>query len=237
MYVFAEVKAVRDDAAPHGSFEVILSAPTLDRDGEVIDAKAFDPLPDHITFDVDHGMSTSTTIASGRPYYDADVLKVRARSPRSLVLRRSGRWCRKATSGRPPSRSCPPIGNARTAPITSPRPSCSMVRSCRSRATARRACSRRSRTPSASPRTRRSAAWACTTSRSPTAWTASSTAEPAAWTGARRRASNARRTSRVATRGPTTQGGTGAFSLFPATPLRSTPSTNLSTHSRKRIRD
>jgi hypothetical protein len=93
MYVFAEVKAVRDDAAPHGSFEVVLSAPTLDRDGEVIDAKAFDPLPDHITFDVDQGMSTSTTVASGRPYYEADVLKVsgtfssipRAEEVRTLV--------------------------------------------------------------------------------------------------------------------------------------------------------
>ena len=94
MYVFAEVKASSpDDAAPHGSFEVILSAPTLDRDGEVIDAKAFEPLPEHITFDVDHGMSTSTTVASGRPYYDGDVLKVsgtfssipRAQEVRTLV--------------------------------------------------------------------------------------------------------------------------------------------------------
>jgi HK97 family phage prohead protease len=94
MYVFAEVKAAPpDDASPHGCFEVILSAPTLDRDGEVIDGKAFDPLPDHITFDVDHGMSTATTVASGRPYYDGDVLKVngtfssipRAQEVRTLV--------------------------------------------------------------------------------------------------------------------------------------------------------
>ena len=60
--MFAEVKAVpTDDASPHGGLEVILSAPTLDRDGEVIDGKAFDPLRDHITFDIDHGMSTATT--------------------------------------------------------------------------------------------------------------------------------------------------------------------------------
>ncbi len=58
-----------------GEFEAILSAPTLDRDGEVIDAKAFDPLPDHITIDVDHGMSVGTTVGSGVPVYDGDLLK------------------------------------------------------------------------------------------------------------------------------------------------------------------
>jgi hypothetical protein len=75
-YLSAEVKAVDDDTSPNGAFEVILSAPTLDRDGEVIDAKAFDPLPDHITFDIDHGMSVSTTVGSGVPTYDGDLLKV-----------------------------------------------------------------------------------------------------------------------------------------------------------------
>jgi HK97 family phage prohead protease len=63
-----------DDA---GMFEAILSAPTLDRDGEVIDPKAFEPLPDHITIDIDHGMSVGTTVGSGVPYYDGDVLKFR----------------------------------------------------------------------------------------------------------------------------------------------------------------
>jgi hypothetical protein len=74
--VAAEVKAV-DSTNPNGEFEVILSAPTLDRDGEVIDAKAFEPLPDHITFDIDHGMSVSTTVGSGVPRYDGDLLKVK----------------------------------------------------------------------------------------------------------------------------------------------------------------
>lgn len=75
-YLTAEVKAV-DGTNPNGEFEVILSAPTLDRDGEVIDSKAFDPLPDHITFDIDHGMSVSTTVGSGVPRYDGDLLKVK----------------------------------------------------------------------------------------------------------------------------------------------------------------
>lgn len=76
-FALATVKAVDDDDSPNGSFEVILSAPTLDRDNEVIDAKAFEPLPDHITFDIDHGLSTATTVGSGQPYYEDDMLKVR----------------------------------------------------------------------------------------------------------------------------------------------------------------
>lgn len=69
-YLMGTVKALDDANDPNGSFEVVLSAPTLDRDGEIIDAKAFDPLPDHITFDIDHGMSVSTTVGSGVPRYD-----------------------------------------------------------------------------------------------------------------------------------------------------------------------
>jgi HK97 family phage prohead protease len=57
---------------PNGAFEVILSAATLDRDGEVIDKGAFDPLPDHIPFDIDHGMTVATTVGSGTPYYAED---------------------------------------------------------------------------------------------------------------------------------------------------------------------
>lgn len=57
---------------PHGEFDVILSATTLDRDGEIIDSRAFDPLPDHVPFDIDHGMTVQTTIGSGAPYYAED---------------------------------------------------------------------------------------------------------------------------------------------------------------------
>jgi hypothetical protein len=93
MFALGEVKAVEDAAEPNGSFDVILSAPTVDRDGEVIDARVFEPLPDHITFDIDHGMSTATTVGSGTPYYDGDVLRVkgtyssipRAQEVRTLV--------------------------------------------------------------------------------------------------------------------------------------------------------
>jgi phage head maturation protease len=91
-FALAEVK-VLDSESETGEFEVILSAPTLDRDGEIIDAKAFEPLPDHITFDIDHGLSTATTVGSGTPRYEDDLLIVkgtfssipRAQEVRTLV--------------------------------------------------------------------------------------------------------------------------------------------------------
>lgn len=65
------VDAVESDE-PNGAFEVVLSAPTLDRDREVIDARAFDPLPDHVPFDIDHSMTVTGTVGSGTPYYSED---------------------------------------------------------------------------------------------------------------------------------------------------------------------
>lgn len=92
-FLTGNVKALDNDPDGPGTFEVVLSAPTLDRDGEVIDGKAFEPLPDHITFDIDHGLSTATTVGSGVPRYDGDLLKVtgtfssipRAQEVRTLV--------------------------------------------------------------------------------------------------------------------------------------------------------
>lgn len=74
----AIVKDVSDEDSGTGEFEVVLSAATLDRDGEVIDSRAFDPLPDHIPFDIDHGMTVTTTVGSGTPSYnDAGQLIVK----------------------------------------------------------------------------------------------------------------------------------------------------------------
>lgn len=59
-----------DDEFP-GSFEVILSAPTKDRDGETLSPDEWkQPLPEHITFDADHGMSVASTVGSGVPRID-----------------------------------------------------------------------------------------------------------------------------------------------------------------------
>lgn len=76
-FLMAEVKAVDTEDDPNGGFEVILSAPTVDRDGEVVDGKAFEPLPPWINFDLDHAMTVEKTVGSGVPYYDGDVLKVK----------------------------------------------------------------------------------------------------------------------------------------------------------------
>lgn len=75
--VEVSIKAVADSKDPNGEFEAVLSAPTLDRDGEIVAPKAFDPLPDRIGIDIDHLMSVRGTVASGEPYYDGDVLKFR----------------------------------------------------------------------------------------------------------------------------------------------------------------
>jgi hypothetical protein len=56
-----------DDAFP-GTFEVILSSPTKDRDGDTLLPDEWKmPLPEKITFDSDHGMSVATTVGSGTP--------------------------------------------------------------------------------------------------------------------------------------------------------------------------
>lgn len=86
-FLLGEVKAAGDDDGKGpGEFEVILSAPTLDRDGEVVDSKIFEPLPDHITFDIDHGMSVATTVASGVPSYD-DEGRLRVKGTYSSIPR------------------------------------------------------------------------------------------------------------------------------------------------------
>lgn len=57
-----------------GEFHVILSAQTLDRDGDVLKSEDWEtPLPDHITFDQDHGMSVKDTIGSGVPFINPET--------------------------------------------------------------------------------------------------------------------------------------------------------------------
>lgn len=91
-FALAEVKSV-DDESKFGSFEAILSAPNTDRDNEIVQKGAFGDLPPHITIDTDHGLTMATTIGSGTPYYDGDLLKIkgtfssipRAQEARALV--------------------------------------------------------------------------------------------------------------------------------------------------------
>ena len=87
--------AVDDAESATGKFDVILSAETLDRDGDELKSAEWKlPLPDHITFDTDHGMSVATTVGSGVPFIHEDgTLRVsgtyssipRAQEVRTLV--------------------------------------------------------------------------------------------------------------------------------------------------------
>jgi HK97 family phage prohead protease len=86
-FALAEVKSI-DNADPVGSFEAILSAPTLDRDGEIIDAKAFDPLPASVPVHAFHDFHDP--IGRGVPTYEGDVLILRGRfasTPRAQEIR------------------------------------------------------------------------------------------------------------------------------------------------------
>jgi HK97 family phage prohead protease len=73
-FALAEVKATDSENA-NGEFEVILSAETVDRDGEIIDAKAFEPLPESIPFHAFHDFNDP--IGRAVPFYDGDMLKAR----------------------------------------------------------------------------------------------------------------------------------------------------------------
>lgn len=82
----AEVAPVLDsdelssvDGRSYGEFDVILSTADRDRDGDELRADEWkQPLPDHITFDSDHGMSVSSTVGSGQPFLNgAGQLQVR----------------------------------------------------------------------------------------------------------------------------------------------------------------
>lgn len=74
--MFATIKSTAGTDGP-GTFEATLSVSTLDRDGEIVDIGAFEPLPARINIDVDHAMSVEKTIGSGVPYYDNGVLKIK----------------------------------------------------------------------------------------------------------------------------------------------------------------
>jgi HK97 family phage prohead protease len=83
-----EVKAIEDGTDPNGEFEAILSVPTVDRDGEVIDGRAFEPLPAEIPIHKFHDFSSP--VATATPFYEGDILKARGTfdpDPESQAIR------------------------------------------------------------------------------------------------------------------------------------------------------
>lgn len=88
----AAVAPVEESTNPNGEFDVILSAQTLDRDGDILKSDEWKlPLPEHITFDLDHEMSVAGTVGSGTPFINEDGnLQVRgtfASTPRAQEVR------------------------------------------------------------------------------------------------------------------------------------------------------
>jgi HK97 family phage prohead protease len=71
-FLLAEVKTTGDEGE---EFLAILSAPTLDRDKEIIDENAFAPLPESIPVHLYHDFSNP--VGRAVPFYDEGVLKVR----------------------------------------------------------------------------------------------------------------------------------------------------------------
>lgn len=63
-------------AAAHdqGGFTAIASAPTLDRDGEIIDPGAFEPLPASVPVHVDHTWTVASVVGRGVPRYGGGQL-------------------------------------------------------------------------------------------------------------------------------------------------------------------
>lgn len=84
----ASITPVANPDDPAGEFEVILSTPDKDRDGDVLlPAEWKTPLPGRITFDLDHGMSVGTTIGSGVPHLDEQTGNLIVRGRFSTIPR------------------------------------------------------------------------------------------------------------------------------------------------------
>lgn len=88
--IYADVKAL-ETSDPNGAFEAVLSTGIVDRDGEIVVAGAFNPLPKSIPIHVNHEfMDVSKVVGRGEPFYDGDVLKVKgvfASTPDAQMVR------------------------------------------------------------------------------------------------------------------------------------------------------
>jgi uncharacterized protein len=77
-HLFATVKAVATEDGP-GEFEAILSTKALDRDGEVVDPHAFDPLPASIPIYFEHNWkSGAAPVGRGVPVVVGDEIHLKA---------------------------------------------------------------------------------------------------------------------------------------------------------------
>lgn len=65
------------DGEGHGAFEAVLSTASVDRDGEVVEAHAFEPLPESIVIHTDHVFSVANAVARAVPSYEDGRLILR----------------------------------------------------------------------------------------------------------------------------------------------------------------
>ena len=66
------------ESADGGGFTAVASTPSLDRDGEVLAAGCFSPLPSSVAVHLDHGMSAATIIGRAVPFYVGPDLHINA---------------------------------------------------------------------------------------------------------------------------------------------------------------
>lgn len=85
---------VKNTKAPgdgNGSFEAVISSEALDRDGEILDKGAFEPLPAEIPIHADHRVfDVEAIVGRGAPSYDGDQLVVKgdyAGTPTAQLVR------------------------------------------------------------------------------------------------------------------------------------------------------
>src|SRR5450755_3524135 len=65
-------------SADVGGFTAVASTPSVDRDGEVLAAACFAPLPEAIPVHLDHTMNAANVIAKAKPYYRLNDLIIDA---------------------------------------------------------------------------------------------------------------------------------------------------------------
>jgi HK97 family phage prohead protease len=73
------------DSADAGGFTAIASTPGVDRDGEVLMAGCFNPLPETVPVHLDHRMDAANVIARARPRYQHSDLVIDATFSRSAA--------------------------------------------------------------------------------------------------------------------------------------------------------
>jgi HK97 family phage prohead protease len=85
------------DSADAGGFTAIASTPGVDRDGEVLSAGCFNPLPETVPVHLDHRMDAANVIARAWPHYQHSDLVIDAVFSRSAEAQQVRRKVQEGT--------------------------------------------------------------------------------------------------------------------------------------------